>query len=442
MSIKLNQKIKNNTYKNAIFQGVSIFIGFYMYPLLMGYIDNKTLGIWFTLISLASWFTLLDVGISNGLRNKLSSLIIANKIKLARVYISSTYFYFSAIIILIFIVGNLVISNLNLEILLNVDSGSINNLNLSVCLVFSTVLLNLLFTINNSLANAQHNSSFSNYRLFIYSVAMILSIILMSSFNNGDLLKLAFVYFGVNVFSNVLTTIQLYIKNTEFLPTYKLVSFKYFKGNIKKSLDFFIINISSVVMFSTDTFLITHFLGPENVVAYTMTMKVLVLFLTLLWLYTGTLWSAYTDSYIRKDFVWIQRMLKRTISISSFLIIVMAIVAYNFDIILQLWVKTDLHYEPSLVLCIFLVVSLRIWNGNFSTLLNGVGKTLVQKYSGIISTLVNIPLSIFLMRDMGMGSEGVALGTAFSLSLFAILGPVFTWKLINEELNVENNKKI
>jgi O-antigen/teichoic acid export membrane protein len=438
MSIKLNKKIKNNTYKNAIFQGVSIFIGFYMYPLLMGYIDNTTLGIWFTLISLASWFTLLDVGISNGLRNKLSSLIIANKIKLARVYISSTYFYFSAIITLVFIVGNAVISSLNLDILLNVESGSISNLNLSVCLVFSTVLLNLLFTINNSLANAQHNSSFSNYRLFIYSVAMIVSIIFMSSFKNGSLLKLSCIYFGVNMLSNVLTTIQLYIKNTEFLPTYKLISFKHFKTNIKKSLDFFIINISSVVMFSTDTFLITHFLGPESVVAYTMTMKVLVLFLTLLWLYTGTLWSAYTDSYIRKDFVWIQRTLKRTISISFFLIIAMAIVAYNFDIILQLWVKTDFYYDPSLVLCIFLVVSLRIWNGNFSTLLNGVGKTLVQKNSGIVSTLVNIPLSIFLMRDMGMGSEGVALGTAFSLSLFAILGPVFTWKFINEELNIEN----
>lgn len=408
----------------------------------MGYIDNTGLGIWFTLISIASWFTLLDVGISNGLRNKLSSLIVSNKIKLARVYISSTYYYFLLIITIAIFLGGVLVFHIDFYAVFNVGPEIVSDLNLSVFLVFLTVLLNLFFTINNSLANAQHDSSFVNYRLFIYSVAMISSIFVMSSFGNGSLLDLALVYFFVNCFTNVSTTAQLYIKNAEFLPTYKLVSFKYFKSNIKKSLDFFVINISSVAMFSTDTFLITHFLGPENVVAYTMTMKVMVLFLTLLWLYTGTLWSAYTDSYIRKDFTWIRKTLKRTIIISFFLIVVMAIVAYNFDVILQLWVKTDMHYDASLVFCIFLVVSLRIWNGNFSTLLNGIGKTLVQKRSGIISALVNVPLSIFLMRDMGMGPEGVALGTAFSLSLFAILGPVFTWKFINEELSVENYKKI
>ena len=95
----LDKKIKVNTFWNAIYQFLSISIGFYMYPLLVNYLDDISLGVWFTLMSIASWFLLFDIGISNGLRNKLSELIAEKRFWLSKAYLSSTYFYFALFLI-------------------------------------------------------------------------------------------------------------------------------------------------------------------------------------------------------------------------------------------------------------------------------------------------------------------------------------------------------
>ena len=90
-------------------------------------------------MTFAGWFMLFDVGISNGLRNKLSELIVKNKIKLSRAYLSSTYFYFAFFLSIIILLIVTIILLIDMSSLFNIKKGSIENLNLSVFLVFFTI---------------------------------------------------------------------------------------------------------------------------------------------------------------------------------------------------------------------------------------------------------------------------------------------------------------
>lgn len=435
MSLELNNKIKINTYKNAFFQAVTILLGFYMYPLLLGYLDDISLGVWFTIISITSWIMILDIGISNGLRNKLSELIVKNQLKLSRVYLSSTYYYFGLFIVCIVFILGLVLKNIDGSFIFNIAPNSINDLNLAIFLVIATVLINLLFNINFSLSNALHNASFVNFRNMLFSLQMILLLLIFMTLKKGTVLDMALIFSISNMSVNIITTYILYKKNKVFIPSFKLVSFKFFSTNLKLGLNFFIINIASLILFATDNILIAHLLGVEYVTQYTITLKVFMIFVMIQSFYTGPLWSAYAEKFNKKDFSWIRQTLKKSLYITAFIYLVMVVTINVFPLILSLWLNDQSYYNGSLVIAIAIYISVRLWSSNFSTLFNGLSMTLFQKYTSIFATVVNIPLSIYLVNYSGLGIAGIAYGSAISLGLFAIIAPFITHNLFKKELN-------
>jgi Na+-driven multidrug efflux pump len=48
----------------------------------------------------------------------------------------------------------------------------------------------------------------------------------------------------------------------------------------------------------------------------------------------------------------------------------------------------------------------------------------------VATNFINIPISIFLVRVMGFGAEGIVYGTIISLIFFAIIGPLYAKKLV------------
>ncbi|ELI6450347.1 polysaccharide biosynthesis C-terminal domain-containing protein, partial [Photobacterium damselae] len=77
-----------------------------------------------------------------------------------------------------------------------------------------------------------------------------------------------------------------------------------------------------------------------------------------------------------------------------------------------------------------IMISLRIWNGNFSTLLNGLGRTKLQIYISFITVFLNIPLSILMVDYFNFGVEGIVLSTIICLSIFSIIAPIYCNVLI------------
>jgi O-antigen/teichoic acid export membrane protein len=433
MSLELNNKIKINTYKNATFQVISILVGFYIYPLLVGYMDDIVLGVWFTLLSIASWFMILDLGISHGLRNRLTELIVRNKIKLSKAYLSSTYYYFSLFLLVILLVSSIGIYFSNLYYIFNVTEDIVPDLNLAVIIILITIITNLFFTINYSLSNALQNASFVNFRNMLFNLSMIIMLLIMIFIMEGSLLGLSILFLLSNTFINIFSTLFLYKRNLHFIPSIKLISFKLFKSNLKLGLSFFLINISAIIMFSTDTLLISHLLGPEHVIYYALTLKVFIAFTMVQGFYIGPLWSAYSAKYLEKDFDWIQKTIKKSLLITLFLYLCILITISVFNHILNIWIGNSDYYNFDLIVAIAIYVSVRLWSSNFSTLLNGLSLTHLQLKTSIAATLLNIPLSIYLVKYTSLGIAGIAYGSAISLSIFAVIAPFYTYKILKRE---------
>jgi Na+-driven multidrug efflux pump len=78
---------------------------------------------------------------------------------------------------------------------------------------------------------------------------------------------------------------------------------------------------------------------------------------------------------------------------------------------------------------IFVIVA--NWNNIFTTFVYGVGKLRIQVVYSIFTAILNIPLSIFLAKTIGLGITGVMIATIICLIFSSLLSPLQYFKLIN-----------
>ena len=67
---------------------------------------------------------------------------------------------------------------------------------------------------------------------------------------------------------------------------------------------------------------------------------------------------------------------------------------------------------------------------SFAYFVNAINKLQLQLYTSVVAALINIPLSIYLVKSLELGLEGVVLATVISLSIFAVLAPIQVFKII------------
>ena len=83
-------KAKKNIIASGLFKGADLLIYLLLVPVTLGYLNPYEYGIWLTLNSILAWINSFDIGLGNGLRNKLAEAIAKDDKVLARKYVSTT----------------------------------------------------------------------------------------------------------------------------------------------------------------------------------------------------------------------------------------------------------------------------------------------------------------------------------------------------------------
>ena len=109
MSKTLSQQRTHNYINQLkgsfIFKGLAILASFFAIPLMIRYLGQEQFGIWSTLLSIMSWIVFFDLGIGNGLQNKLTESLAKNDLTEAVCYISSGYSLIGLISLFLFIIA-------------------------------------------------------------------------------------------------------------------------------------------------------------------------------------------------------------------------------------------------------------------------------------------------------------------------------------------------
>ncbi|MHA4984942.1 lipopolysaccharide biosynthesis protein [Cetobacterium somerae] len=427
--MRINNIFLKETILNYIYKIVLMAVGFVSIPLLLNYLGVEKYGIWVTIMAVISWAQMSDFGIGNGLRNKITENLARNNMERIKEYISTAYLGLSFISFIICILGILITLTFNLQNLFNTDI-SIYELRLSFIITIFSFSLNFVIGLGKTISYAIHRSSLVGLSQVIYSIILIILIYLLRVFfPNASLVNVSIVYLLATTLANLFVS-MLVLKKSLYRPEISKYSRNLFKDIFGTGIKFFLIQLSGIVLFSTDSMIITKVLGPEEVTKYSIIDKLFTTMTSLYSIMLIALWSGVSQAYTKKDFIWIRNMLKKlklTLIPLGVGIIILSLIINKLVII---WTGKNFNFEWELILIFSLYSLLVAWVGIFVNIINGVGKINLQMYIMIIIALLNIPLSIYFSRNLNMGIMGVKLATLICMIPLGIFIPIQVYKKI------------
>lgn len=389
-------------YKSLFFsllaQGINILIGFLLVPVTLGYLNKDRYGIWLTLISVISWIYVLDVGLGNGLRNKLTESVADNDFIKAKGYISSTYFFLGIISILTLVIFLPVCFVVNWNSLLNISSISSEELLFTTIILVSFFSFHFLLKLIGTIYTALQKPYITQYLSLAINAINLILIICIKNYFSQSLLPIAIVL-GISQLLVYLfySIYSFYGPLKDFRPEVQLIRKEYFKPLFSMGIKFFIIQVSGVLMFTTSNIIISKFSAPSFVVEYNLANKYLSVSNILFGFILMPYWSAFTDAFSRKEYAWIDRSLSRLIKLwmySNILIVFMVIISPFFY---HIWLGDKIVISFMVTLFTgFYFISMNV-SSIYNTLLNGMGIINYNFKLAIIQLLLFYPL-IYLFQ--------------------------------------------
>jgi O-antigen/teichoic acid export membrane protein len=426
-------KAKTNILFSFFLKGISNIIGFIFVPLTLNYLGTEEYGIWLTLSSILLWFGFFDIGLGNGLRNKLAESLAKNDFKMAKIYVSTTYagiaIIFSVVLLIFFIINPF----LNWAHILNTSpdlSGMISKLAIFLVVFLSIrFVVQLISTINYAHQNPSISSSFD----VLANLISLGFLILLKTLSIKSLLLLGIVFSASPV---IVFTVASYIfyrgRYKLITPSIRSVEFKYLKELGGLGVNFLFIQLAYLIIFTLNNFIISYLFGPEKVTIFSIPYKYFGFlsnyFLTLLLPF----WSAFTDAYVKKDISWIRNALKRLIGIWVIFVILIIVLIIGSSFLYPLWLRNNFVKVP-FMLSVFMGIFYAIfaWFNIFCFFINGTGKVKLQLLVYIIAALLEIPLILFLSVYLHFNLYGVIITNIIVSIPIAVFMPIQTYKIIN-----------
>jgi O-antigen/teichoic acid export membrane protein len=417
-------KLKRNIIYTFLIRGTSFLIGFILVPLTIHYVNPLQYGLWITISSLVAWMNTFDIGLSNGLRNNLAhSLAIDERTNIVK-YVSTTYALLSLIALGIFIAFIVTGSFFNWNQLLNVKNAVDYNIWPIIIIALGAFCIQFSLQPISSILIATHQPFKSSLISLLGQMLTLVVIYILTLYTKGNLLTLVIVVTGAPVLMFFLANIYLFTTGlAQFAPKFKAIDFTVAKKLLNVGVVFFFIQIGALVLYETDNIVLTRVLGPGAVTTFNVGFKYFSLLTVSFSIIITPFWSAFTDAYAKNDMEWIRKSLKKmrrfwiVISVISLLLFLSANKFY------ELWVGKAIPVSRALSFSLAIYVMAQTWQVLHSYVLNGTGKLRVQLIMLITTSVINIPLSFFLVGKYGVPGTVIA-----NILVMVIMDIVFTYQ--------------
>ena len=440
---KLNENekiIAKNVLAAFVVKGGSLIISMLSTPLFVRFFseDKEILGIWYTLLSILTWFMTFDLGIGNGIRNRLVTAFADKNHVEAKKIVSSGIFSNVAVTIVLTAIGLLLLNILDLNQVLNISSETISGdvLRSSALVVFVAIMLRFLLSVVSAVFYAIQKSFVNNLLTLMSSVLQLLFVLL---FKIDDPEKaLFYLSVGYLVTSNLPAIIAGVIVFSSSLrqcsPSIRFVDKQHIHGVMGVGSVFFACQIMYMLMMNTNEVIISNLFSPEYTTDYTFYFKITSLISTVLTLAMTPIWSVVTKAIAEKNYAWTKKLYGFLKLIGLGAVVLEFLLIPFLQTIMDIWLGDNsiaVNYGTALAFACF--SSVFIYTGILSTVVCGMARMIIQTISYSVAMVVRFIL-IFIFAQHGGNWDVVVWSTVLVLLPYCIIQHI--------DLNIYFNKKI
>ena len=387
---------------------LSMSVSFLYVPLLLHSLDAEQYGVWLTLVAMLSWISLFDIGLGNGLRNKLAEAVAIGDYISGRQYVSTSYCVIAVLSIILILIFVLVFRLFDWNVVLNATTMPSYDLDVLVVVVFVSFVMQFFLGIINSVLYALQVPSYVAILNFIGQFfSFIIVLILVHFFDVNKLLPLGIVISLVPVIVLLIGTFVVFgCQYPQFMPSVGFFKKEKIKDILTIGLMFFVIQIITIVLFQANNLIISHTINNVAVVEYNIAYKYMYILVSIFTLVCMPMWSATTDAFVKGDILWISLTRAKLFRILMFFIFIGILMLVFSEHIYCFWLGNDcpqIAFSTTFLLFLYSIFMM-IYAAN-GYIINGIGKLKIQILFTSLLAVLYIPFALLLGKIGGL--EGI-----------------------------------
>lgn len=427
-----SEKAVKNILAMLFIKGGNILVGLLLVPLTINYVNSDTYGIWLTISSMVAWMSFLDIGINNGLKNRLTQALAAGDTLLAKKYVSTTYAFLLLIFIPLMVVLLLVAPHLDWRSILNVENVEAASLITAMCIVIAYFCINFVLSTINIVLLADQRPADEALRVLIQQICTLAVIFAMTKLVEGSLVKLCIAMCVCPVAVVLLFNFTLFAgRYRDIRPSLSAVTFSLAPDLLKLGVKFFLIQIAGVIQYQMVNFLIIHYFGAGEVTSYNIAYKYFNIAYMVWMILVTPIWAAVTDALAKGDVEWVKNAVRKYLKVfalflaGSLAMLALASVAY------RIWIGESVSVPFEISLWVMLFNLVMMFGSIFVNVLNGAGILNLQTVACLVSPVVFILLAMLMIRA-GWGVKSILIASVVANYNGLIFAPIQYYHFIRK----------
>lgn len=176
--------------------------------------------------------------------------------------------------------------------------------------------------------------------------------------------------------------------------------------------------------------IISRNMGPTVVTEYNIAYKYFNTMYMLAVIIINPYWSAFTDAYVKKDFFWMKKQLKRLEGLWIISIPAIFIMVFLSNWFYKIWLGDNINIGWDISIPVAFYTSVLILSNIYMYLINGIGKVQIQLMIYVSFAVISYPLMSYGCKHWGI--TGLLITPSLVYILQAILGRIQMKKILNE----------
>ncbi|MCR1871665.1 hypothetical protein NSA33_00675 [Mammaliicoccus lentus] len=389
------------------------------------YLDNdETYGVWLVILSIITWFYIMDFGISNSLRNLLTEAVQNKDEKRISHLIYTTYLIMLIPLIVLLIVGMVLNNIINWSEVLNVKGKpeQVNRLLQISFLLFPFVFyLNTISYIYHSFFKSYIVNILQFLNLFINCVV----IYILSFLQDGSVITMGIIYFSINISVYLIATFYFFLSHKKLsILSFENYDKKLIKPLLSMGISFFILDVSSILLYNSGPLIISSFFNPIIAINFQLPYKLLTIFVTLSHIILTPLWTLILTQMTKKNYKEIKNVQKKLILFLIALSIIILIFTLFINKVIEIWIGKNYEIDNKFILIIAILVILSIVCHTYQTLLKSMGKLYIQTFIFIIAIIVSFSCMFIFINVLNYDEYAFVISLILGLLVPSILLPI------------------
>ncbi len=408
-------RVNSSILYSLLIKGASIIINFILVPVSLDFTNTEDYGIWLTISSLITMASFFDLGIGNGLRNKLTEALAKGELITSRRLIGTVYLFTGIISLLLTGIWLLLNSVIDWVGILGLDSNRSSEFQSLFHIIIITFCIQFTAQLINTIYYALQKPAMVGLSFLLGSALSLLVMLALSVAGIKGLFWMGLAFVGGTILSLLLLTAKLFLMDRPDLkPVFTDIRRQEVRDLFALGGKFFLLQVVSIFQFQIANVLISRYLNSVDVVEYNVAYKLFSVVTMAFSILITPIWSAASEAIAKKDYEWIRSTaaaLQKNWLLSMLGLVVLVLISPN---LFYWWLGTSVEVRWVTSISIAIYVGLYTYSMIYVYFLNGMGLLNVQFYIAIALLILFFPAAYFFIEILNLGIAGVSLALIFA----------------------------